>query len=971
MALPEVTHTERTQDAVLRALNSLVRVRFPADFKDVFKAGVSQGCLSALAWMHAQRSFYYNRLSINAFLESCDEREACRALCKALGYTMRPASSASVAVRAYPDPPQTVPVTLRQGEQVLVGDLIFEVPTDYTIPAGKSVWPDDTTDNIISLVEGSTAEDEFVGDGSAFQEFEVSKDGVIDGSVVVTIAGEVWDIVESVIFTEGDGYGRDIYEGDGLDNQTYDLALLYAIIDPDSEDAPIILVDGTRWLLVSSFTGAAEEVTVTQTVDGLSTVAFGLAADGSAPVNGAQIDVIYQISGPQQRVELKYDDDDRATVVAGDGDSGLIPATGAAVVVSYRVGGGTQGNIDIGALDTTIRGYLPDGKQINVRLYNYEPGSGGEDRETLDHAKFYAPRVAKSNDRAVRKEDYDALGSTYIDALYGAPAYASAKLKQDKPERNEVEVAVWSRDANGRLATAQDALKEALRGYLLTKRVETVYITMVDGTVLYFDVELGVSLYTGYYSDTVFSSIQTALQTFFNSALVKPGDDLSISQLYEVLQQVEGVYRVVIYNLTGTLQMLLELTGDGTTQAFTDRLVKPDGLDIQGNSVQIKTPNQASPTQTVTDDGDGALIGDVDPLGTNTINYDTGEFTVTFGTAPDSGAAIYVEARYVSNLEWEETLDSSDGALSSIDVISEYFPITKTPPRGVAFGQTVQFTVPEELQPVVPGRLFLIGGYGTGELIAYDDGAGNIAGDVDGTYTNEIDYETGLVSFRWNAVPPDSGGIGTTITVSPVPDGVTTSFTWTAAAIGWAAILATGLYEGRLKIDFSTAWAASGFRDAFDNWQGRLDGLDLDHFEIPTIDYAAGTGTLKFLSAPQAGEPAVVPITLAPVTVMLYSNFVWYVKTLAAAGHDHFLYADNEGRLWGQPAASYPTNQLIHATGHLIADLASGPVVSGRTPIISYDAWRQSNKRDIPVDSLEIGGLGTVLSEELEKEIDL
>lgn len=971
MASPEVTYTDRTQNAVLRALNSLVRVRFPTEWKDVFKAGVGQGCLTALAWMHGQRSYYYNRLSINAFLDTCDEREACRALCKGLGYTMRPASSASVAVRAYPSPPQAVPVTLRRGTQLQVDDLIFEVPQDYTIPAGKSYWPDDTTDNVISLVEGATEEDTFVGDGTAFQEFEVSKDGVIDGSVEVTVAGAVWDIVDSVIFTEGDGYGRDYFEGDGTDSQTFELSLLYAIVDPDSEDAPIVLVAGTQWLLVASFTGAAQECIITQGTDGVSTLVFGLAADGAAPANGAQIDVIYQITGPQQRVEVKYDDDDRATVMAGDGDSGLIPPSGAAVVVAYRTGGGSRGNLDIGALDTTVRGFLPDGKEINVRLYNYEPGSGGEPRETLDHAKFYAPRVAKANNRAVRKEDYDALGSTYIDALYGAPAYASAKLKQEKPELNTVEVAVWSRDADGHLATAQDALKNALRGYLLSKRVETVSIEMVDGTVIHFDIEIGVSLYDGYYADSVFSAITEAVQKFFDSALVKPGDDLSISQLYEVLQKIEGVYRVVIYNLTGTIKQLLTMTGDGTSTAFSDQFVKPDGLDIKAGSVLIEEPNQSNPSQSATDDGAGSFVGNIDSSGTNSMNYETGDFTITFAAPPATGSTIYAEARYIANLAWEETLDSSDGTLVDLDIVSEYAPIVKTPPRGVAYGQTVQFTLPDYLMPVEPGRLFLVGGYGSSELIAYDDGDGNIAGDVDTAYTNEIDYETGIVSFKWNTTPPASGAAAV-FNITPAPDGTTTRFAIDASGTpAWNAILAAGNYKGRLRFEFSTAWAAEGFRDVFDNWQGRLDGEDVDHFKGAVLDYASGTGYLNFLSAPTSAWATAVTAYVDPVTVAIYSNFVWYVKTSGAPGHDHYLYADNEGRLWGEPGAAFPTNQLIHKTGNLIAQIASGPVGSGRTPMLSYDAWRQSDRKDIPIDALEIGGLGRVIAEELEKEIDL
>lgn len=43
------------------------------------------------------------------------------------------------------------------------------------------------------------------------------------------------------------------------------------------------------------------------------------------------------------------------------------------------------------------------------------------------------------------------------------------------------------------------------------------------------------------------------------------------------------------------------------------------------------------PNQTVTDDGKGGFTGDIDPMGTNTIDYSTGNVTVTFLAAPTGG----------------------------------------------------------------------------------------------------------------------------------------------------------------------------------------------------------------------------------------------------------------------------------------------------------------------------------------------
>lgn len=968
--LPQITYTDRTQEAVLRSLNKILRIRFPEDFKDAAKAGIAQACITALAYLHGQRSYYYNRLAINALLSTSDTREAAREICKQLSYTMRPATSASVAVRAYIQPMQTVPVTLRKGTLITVNDLVFEVPQDTVIPANKSSWPDTTTNAIIALSEGKTQQDIFLATGASWQQFLLTRTNVVHGSLQVTVGGVAWGIVQSVVFAEGSGYGRDGYTGDGTDGQFYVLSLLNAIIDVEDADAPIVLVDGDPWLQVDTFTGAEKEFVVTQDANGVTTFAFGAAADGAAPLTGKRIDILYHVSGSQNRLQVGYDDDDRGIMLFGDGQTGIVPPTGASIIATYRIGGGTRGNVAIGAIDTTARGYLPDGKEVSVRLYNYEPGSGGEPRESLDHAKFYAPQYAKSNERAVTVSDHNALGSTYRDPYYGAPAYVSAKLKQSKPERNEVLLAVWSRDEDGHLATAQTALKKALLAYMNSKRIGCVYYTMVDGTVVYFDIAMDVSLRSGYYSDTVFTAIQTALQKYFDSALVKPGDDLSLSQIYSVIQSVEGVFRAIITQVTGTYKMTNEYAGDGATTLVQGQLVKPDGLDIVPGSVRIDEPSQNTPSQSAADDGLGKFTGDINPLGANAINYTTGVFGVDLAAAPATASPIYVTARYVANLDWIESFPPSDGSLVNLDVVTQYNPIVKRPPRGVVTGQTVAFTIPSDLMPVVPGRCFFLGGYGLTPLMAFDDGEGNVFGDVDPLFTNVIDYETGVVSFKWNAVPGFSGLV-CPMTISPAPDGTTKKFTFQPTnPANWTALIAAE-YKGKIRLDFSTAWAASGFRDVFDNWQGKLDGLDMNHFGPSYIYYSNGQGYIEFESAPQAGEPASVNAVVSPVTQFLYSAFAWYVKALGGPGHDFWLYADNEGRLWGTPLNAYPTDRLDHKTGHLIAGISGGPVPNGRVAILSYDSWLQANERDLPVDELQIGGLGRMIATELEKEINL
>jgi len=79
-------------------------------------------------------------------------------------------------------------------------------------------------------------------------------------------------------------------------------------------------------------------------------------------------------------------------------------------------------------------------------------------------------------------------------------------------------------------------------------------------------------------------------------------------------------------------------TGDGTQTTFSGTLTK---YPIETSSLSI-----TDGTQTVTDDGNGNLTGD----GSGTINYTTGEYSVTFTAAPDNGDTITASYDYYENL---------------------------------------------------------------------------------------------------------------------------------------------------------------------------------------------------------------------------------------------------------------------------------------------------------------------------------
>ncbi len=235
-------------------------------------------------------------------------------------------------------------------------------------------------------------------------------------------------------------------------------AQLYDVLIPAGTE--VSSVGGVKFQTLEDWTIPATELTTDIdliqgltvvdefTSDGTSFQEFQLSTspfiDGSLTVlvDGFEwdgVDSLVYSDGSDQSYSLRTDVDDYAHVKFGDGTSGQIPSNGSTIQCSYRVGGGVAGNIPSGEIATTVAGILvgtaPE-QTVDVTLYNNERGSGGEEQETIDHARFWIPKSVTTNGRAVTEQDFDTLANTFVDPVYGAPAFAKAQLHQKVPESN-------------------------------------------------------------------------------------------------------------------------------------------------------------------------------------------------------------------------------------------------------------------------------------------------------------------------------------------------------------------------------------------------------------------------------------------------------------------------------------------------------------------------------------------------------
>jgi len=102
-------------------------------------------------------------------------------------------------------------------------------------------------------------------------------------------------------------------------------------------------------------------------------------------------------------------------ILFGNGSKGNIPPKFSQIVLNYFISSGSKGN---GV--TTISGININPSVRIASITAISISSGGEDGETTEHIRYFAPRVSRTNDRLVNKIDVDSFVNAY-------PGIAKAK----------------------------------------------------------------------------------------------------------------------------------------------------------------------------------------------------------------------------------------------------------------------------------------------------------------------------------------------------------------------------------------------------------------------------------------------------------------------------------------------------------------------------------------------------------------
>lgn len=223
---------------------------------------------------------------------------------------------------------------------------------------------------------------------------------------------------------------------------------------------------------------------------------------------------------------IKIDENDIAWIYFGDRIYGKIPDKENRIIATYRVGGGRYGNV------AKERNFISENAQLQsiaAKLTNEKAASGGEERETEEHAIKLAPSVFKSLERGVTKEDIEALALDFEGV---------GKAKAEPANWNFIDL--YIAPAGG--GVASDLFKKELQTYLEDKRMMTTLIRIKNPNYIKVFITAEVKIKSYYHKDAVQQQIQNSIkEKILNFDQIDFGQSIYLSKVYEAIEEIDGV----------------------------------------------------------------------------------------------------------------------------------------------------------------------------------------------------------------------------------------------------------------------------------------------------------------------------------------------------------------------------------------------------------------------------------------------
>lgn len=236
----------------------------------------------------------------------------------------------------------------------------------------------------------------------------------------------------------------------------------------------------------------------------------------------------FSFSAPADTVfKTGLNEDQVLEIIFGDGVKGYIPQSGSQIVVEYYESLGRAGNLAENTITTMAVPIITANGEVSVT--NVNRSAGGADIETLADLKKSIPLSIRTLNRAVTEQDYKDIAE-----LQSGVAKAGISFKCGKT------VDVYIVPTGGGVATQQllDYVKDA---YYDETRMVTTAVRVLSAGELTLSLTADVRVLPAFNRTSVEAAVRQNLQNYFGSEDRKLSEGIEIGNIYEVIENTEGV----------------------------------------------------------------------------------------------------------------------------------------------------------------------------------------------------------------------------------------------------------------------------------------------------------------------------------------------------------------------------------------------------------------------------------------------
>jgi hypothetical protein len=531
------------KDALLQRIHD----RWPTRWNDFLANSFGIVLVDLVAWAFATNAYVINKIAGENYVSTMSLRESAVRLGSLTGYKLKSPIPSTVMCEASIPTASNYDVTIAKGTVVRSSDtlgLSFETENDYVIYSGYL-----TPRTLITTFSPNLSGINVIG---AYL-------NVVQGSSIVTPTDTSIDLSD---YIDSGVSLIDASANDKTETNYYTVSELTTLQGSTSNYNQIVLdrawTGATGRIEAKIYDRRIELIqgqTVTETFSAPdNSIGYSVnlsqtpVIDGSvkAYVNGSlwqQADSLGVNDASAEVYQVKtYTSGSTAILFGDDTFSAAVPAE-AVITIVYRIGGGLNGNIALGAINTTITGIIASqSNPITITVTNSTAtGQGGQDAETLNQARVNIPYYTRTNNRAVTLDDYQTLSQQYTGIAY---ARAAVRTENALLEGNIVTIYAWTTGSDGGLVTLNTQTKSNLCSYLQSKSVGTDFVQVLDGTSRPVPISLQFKASDGFSITDVKESIDSSLTTIINN--LRPGDPIILSNLISDLNSVTGVDSLTI-----------------------------------------------------------------------------------------------------------------------------------------------------------------------------------------------------------------------------------------------------------------------------------------------------------------------------------------------------------------------------------------------------------------------------------------